>query len=106
MPDETAMPISTATAWVALGTNLGDRRSTLERALRQLASLPCTTLEAASGFGDMFDQLGFTNDQATKMSRSVVQMSADLGSFNNLPTADVAERIAAGFRGEFAILGK
>jgi len=58
-------------------------------------------LEAAAGFGDMFSQIGFGAGQAAKMSTSVVQMSADLGSFNNLPTADVAERIAAGFRGEY-----
>jgi len=58
-------------------------------------------LEAAAGFGDMFSQIGFANDAAARMSRSVVQMSADLGSFNNLPTADVAERISAAFRGEY-----
>lgn len=58
-------------------------------------------LEAAASFGDMFQQIGFAGDQSAKMSRSVVQLSADLGSFNNLPTADVSERIAAAFRGEF-----
>ena len=36
-----------------------------------------------------------------RRSRSVVQMSADLGSFNNLDTADVADRISAAFRGEY-----
>jgi len=39
-----------APAWVALGTNLGDRRATLARALTWLASLPETTLEASSSF--------------------------------------------------------
>lgn len=58
-------------------------------------------LEAAAGFGDMFSQIGFSGDQATKMSKSVVQMSADLGSFNNLPTEDVAQRLSAAFRGEY-----
>lgn len=58
-------------------------------------------LEAAAGFGDMFTQIGFSGDQATKMSKSVVQMSADLGSFNNLPTDDVAQRLSAAFRGEY-----
>lgn len=58
-------------------------------------------LEAASGFGDMFLQLGFASKAAAGMSRSTVQMAADLGSFNNLPTADVAERISAAFRGEY-----
>jgi len=58
-------------------------------------------LEAAASFGDMFGQIGFSGNQATAMSRSVVQLSADLGSFNNLDTADVAERMSAAFRGEY-----
>jgi len=58
-------------------------------------------LEAAAGFGDMFSQIGFAGDQAAKMSKSTVQMAADLGSFNNLPTGDVAERLSAAFRGEY-----
>ena len=58
-------------------------------------------LSAAAGFGDMFSQIGFAGDQAAKMSKDVVQMSADLGSFNNLDTADVADRMSAAFRGEY-----
>lgn len=56
---------------------------------------------AAASFGDMFLQIGFTEDAATKMSTQVVQAAADLGSFSNLDTADVAERISAAFRGEY-----
>lgn len=58
-------------------------------------------LDAAAGFGDMFSQIGFAGDEAAKMSQDVVQMSADLGSFNNLPTEDVAGRLSAAFRGEY-----
>lgn len=58
-------------------------------------------LESASGFGDMFTQIGFSGDKAAEMSKQIVQMSADFGSFNNLPTADVADRMAAAFRGEY-----
>lgn len=63
-------------------------------------------IDAAASFGDMFKQLGFSGDAATRMSKSTVQLAADLGSFNNLPTADVQERIAAAFRGEFDSLQK
>ncbi|UYL87147.1 tape measure protein [Microbacterium phage OscarSo] len=56
---------------------------------------------SAAAFGDMFLQLGFAQDAATGMSTAVVQAAADLGSFSNLETADVAERIAAAFRGEY-----
>lgn len=58
-------------------------------------------LDAAAGFGDMFLQLGFAGTEAAKMSTSTVQLAADLGSFNNLPTADVSQRIGAAFRGEY-----
>lgn len=58
-------------------------------------------MDAAASFGDMFLQLGFAGDQATKMSTSAVQMAADLGSFKNLDTADVVDRISAAFRGEY-----
>jgi hypothetical protein len=58
-------------------------------------------LDTAAGFGNMYAQLGFSADAAAKMSTSTVQMAADLGSFNNMPTADVAERIAGAFRGEY-----
>lgn len=58
-------------------------------------------LGAAAGFGDMFAQLGFTQRQAAKMSRTVVQMSADLGSFKNLKTAEVTDMMSAAFRGEY-----
>lgn len=58
-------------------------------------------IAAAAGFGDMFSQIGFTTDQAAGMSQTVVSLAADLGSFSNLDTADVADRISAAFRGEY-----
>lgn len=58
-------------------------------------------LDAAAGFGDMFSQIGFTGKAAASMSKQVVQAAADLGSFSNLETADVSDRIAAAFRGEY-----
>ena len=58
-------------------------------------------LESAASFGNMFQQLGFTGQAAADMSKQVVQMATDMGSFNNLPTADVANMISAAFRGEY-----
>jgi len=56
---------------------------------------------AAAGFGDMFTQIGFAGAEAANMSTNAVQMAADLGSFSNLDTADVADRMSAAFRGEY-----
>lgn len=58
-------------------------------------------LSSAAAFGDMFSQIGFTGDAAARMSKDVVQMAADFGSFNNLDTSDVLDRISASLRGEF-----
>ena len=58
-------------------------------------------LDSAAGFGDMFRQIGFTDKAAGRMSRSTVKMAADFGSFNNLPTAEVADAISGAFRGEY-----
>jgi hypothetical protein len=58
-------------------------------------------LEASAGFGDMFQQIGLTAAASAKLSRETVQMAADFGSFNNLETGDVLDRISAAYRGEF-----
>lgn len=55
----------------------------------------------ATGLGDMFSQIGFTGTEAAKSSQSVVQMAADLGSFKNLETGDVLDRITGALRGEY-----
>lgn len=70
-------------------------------AARTVGLSQSAALAAAAGFGDMFLQLGFVGDQAATMSQSVVQAAADLGSFSNLETANVSDRIAAAFRGEY-----
>lgn len=58
-------------------------------------------LQATASFGDMFTQLGFASDASADMSRSTVQLAADLGSFRDLPTEDVLQRISAATRGEY-----
>lgn len=88
------------------GDNYAAVDSWANGAARAMGLSKSAALDAASGFGDMFTQIGFAGNEAAKMSTSVVQMSADLGSFNNLPTADVADRISAAFRGEYDSLQK
>lgn len=58
-------------------------------------------LDAATSFGDMFRQLGDSAPVAASTSQQVVQLASDLGSFNNLETGDVIDRLSASFRGEF-----
>lgn len=86
-------------------TIFGDSAGEIDKwgntAAKSLGLSKAQALEAAANFGNMFTQLGFTSDAAADLSTQVVQMSADLGSFNNLGTDDVAERISAAFRGEY-----
>lgn len=58
-------------------------------------------LDASAGFGEMFTQFGLTGSAAADLSMQTVQLAADLGSYNNLPTADVLDKISGAFRGEF-----
>lgn len=86
---------------VIFGDNANDILAWASTADKSMGLSKTQALEAASGFGDMFLQLGFAGDQASKMSTQVVGLSADLGSFNNLPTAEVADMMSAAFRGEY-----
>ena len=49
----------------------------------------------------MFNQLGFTTGAASDMSQGMITLAADLGSFNDLPTADVLDAMNSAFRGEY-----
>ncbi len=93
-------------AGVIFGKSLGDVQAWAAGAADSMGLSQRAAMEAAATFGDMFSQIGFGQDQARGMSQSVVQLAADLGSFNNLPTVDVLDRISAGFRGEYDSLQK
>lgn len=83
------------------GSSAADMEKWSSTAKTSVGLSQSAALAAASSFGDMFLQIGFTEGAATDMSKSVVQAAADLGSFSNLETADVADRISAAFRGEY-----
>jgi len=63
-------------------------------------------LEAATGFGAMFDQLGIGNVQATKMSKTMVELASDFASFKNVDVESVLEAQSAAFRGEYDAMQK
>lgn len=86
---------------VIFGDNAGKIESFGNSAAKNVGMSKEAAIAAAAGFGDMFTQIGFTSDAALTMSTSVVQAAADLGSFSNLDTADVADRMSAAFRGEY-----
>lgn len=83
------------------GAQAGAMETWSQGAAKAFGLSQAEALNAATSFGDMFSQIGFGGKQAADMSKAVVGLSADLGSFNNLPTADVNDRISAAFRGEY-----
>lgn len=58
-------------------------------------------LDAVGTFGNMFTQLGIGSKQAGGMSKSMVQLAADLGSFHNADITSVIDAQSAAFRGEY-----
>lgn len=57
-------------------------------------------LEAAGTYGNLFQALGVTKDKSQEMSLSMVQLAADLGSFNNMSTTDSLNALRSGLSGE------
>lgn len=57
-------------------------------------------LEAAGTFGNFIQALGNTEQEANNMSRSLVELAADLASFNNMGIEDVLVSLRSGLAGE------
>src|SRR5690606_35639427 len=58
-------------------------------------------LDAAGGFGNMFDQLGLTESASADMSKEIIGLAADFSSFHNADITEVLEAQSAAFRGEY-----
>ncbi len=63
-------------------------------------------LEAAGSYGNMFQAMGLAEDQSAKWSRTLVQLAADMASFNNEDPTAMLDRIRSGLAGEVEPLRK
>ena len=52
-----------------------------------------------ASFGDFLVPMGLARDQAADLSGKFTKLAVDIGSFNNLPTADVIEKIKSALAG-------
>lgn len=59
-----------------------------------------SAIEAASSFGNFFTGLGKSQGIAASMSKKMVTLAADLGSFNNIDPTLVLDKLRAGLAGE------
>lgn len=86
----------------------GDSASAVEKfastAADKLGLSKGAALDAAGGFGNMFDQLGFGSTEAAKLSTGMVGLAADFASFNNADITQVLEAQSSAFRGEYDAL--
>jgi len=57
-------------------------------------------LAAAGNYGNLFRTMGLGQEASAKMSVQLLKTAADLGSFNNVGTEEVLEKIRAGLVGE------
>jgi hypothetical protein len=57
-------------------------------------------LEAAGTYGNLFQAFGLSRGAATEMSTTLVQLAADLASFNNTSTEDALNALRSGLAGE------
>lgn len=57
-------------------------------------------IEGAANFGNMFNTIGLGTKQSAKMSMSMTQLAADLGSLNNQDPSEMLDRLRSGLAGE------
>lgn len=57
-------------------------------------------LEAAGSFGGMLQAAGITEQASADMSRSLVELAADMGSFNNIDPTEMLDKLRSGLAGE------
>jgi len=57
-------------------------------------------LEAVGTFGNLFQAFGLTRDKSAEMSKTLVQLAADLASFNNTSVQAALDALQSGVSGE------
>lgn len=92
---------TTSMSSVIFGRNAAAMKDFAQTGPRALGLSTEATLRYSASLGDMLLQLGFAEDATMDLSKATLQQAADLGSFKNLDTADVLERINASLRGEY-----
>jgi len=87
-----------------VGVVFGDSAGTVlafgDTAAKALGMSKDAALTAAGTYGNLFRSMGMTEGASADMSVSLVQLAGDLSSFNNIPTAEVLEKLRAGLTGE------
>lgn len=59
-----------------------------------------SALEAAGTYGNLFQAFGIGQGESAKMSMKLVELAADMASFNNVPIEDALTALRSGLSGE------
>lgn len=82
----------------------GDSYGTIEKASKSATETVAMSsgayLDAAGNLGNLLTNFGITGDAAADMSVDMIQLAADMGSFNNADPTEVVEAMGAALRGE------
>jgi hypothetical protein len=57
-------------------------------------------LEAVGTYGNLFQAFGITRVESAKMSKTLVELAADIASFSNVPIQEVIDALRSGLSGE------
>lgn len=71
-----------------------------EKTAKALGISQRTALEAAGTYGNLFQAFGLSAPQAKEMSIRLVELAADMASFNNVPIDDALLALRSGLSGE------
>jgi hypothetical protein len=91
---------SMSKASVVFGSSIDEVTEFGETSATSVGLAESAALEATGTFGNLFVALGTTKGAAADLAPDVVQLGADLASFNNLGVEDTLERLRSGLVGE------
>jgi hypothetical protein len=85
---------------VVFGDTAGEVIAFSKTAASSMGMSSQAALEAAGTYGNLFQALGVNKTASQEMSVGLVQLAADLGSFNNMSTTDSLNALRSGLSGE------
>lgn len=91
---------STSKAQVVFGSFFDDIQAFASTAPQALGLANSAALEFTGTFGNLFVALGLSQQAAADLAPEIVQLGADLASFNNLEVTEALDKLRAGLVGE------
>ena len=85
---------------VLFGESAGEIRAWSETTASSIGIAQAEALQAAGNFGAMFETIGLGDRVSASMSQRLVQLGADMASFNNEDPTEMLDRLRSGLAGE------